>query len=80
MRLEIYRKFDEIILVQFYPCIAIIFEPSAIQKPTITRTGIYQLAPKDPTDIVVRDIPNTRMILDIMTNEMGYVRRLNLMS
>ena len=66
--------------MQFYSCIAIIFEPSAIQKPSITRTGIYQLTPKDPTDIVVRDIPNTRMILDIMTSEMGYVRRLNLMS
>lgn len=80
MTLEIYRKLDEIILVQFYPCIAIIFQPSEIQKPSISRTGIYQLAPKDPTDIVVRDIPNTRMILDILTNEHGYVRRLNLMS
>ena len=76
MKLEIYRKDNELLFVEFYSCLAIIYEPSEIRE---TKSG-YKFKPKDPTDIVVRDIPNTRMILSILCKEMGYVRRLNLMS
>ena len=76
MKLEIYRKDNELLFVEFYSSLAIIYEPSEIRE---TNNG-YKFKPKDPTDIVVRDIPNTRMILSILCKEMGYVRRLNLMS
>jgi hypothetical protein len=69
MTLDVLIKQDKVVFIERYPAVAVMFEPGL--KP---KSAMY------PNEILVFDHDTMDQVIFHLTDEFGFVKRLNLMS
>ena len=69
MTLDVLIKDNKVVFIERYPAVAVMFEPGL--KP---RTAMY------PSEILVFDHNTMDQVIFHLTEEFGFIKRLNLMS
>ena len=69
MKLDVLIKEDKVVFIERYPTVAVMFEP-----------GLKPNTAMDPSEILVFDHDTMDQVIYHLTDEFGFIKRLNLMS